>query len=164
MKKIVIFINFDVQHFRFFLSGPWEWNKFLRGHAFDFLGASGNAEVKEAPLYGKSGEKMTEFTCKLKDFRSDYFQTWISWITMQEVRKFGLLIKSTCTNCTWNVSTTPNEEHAMDTMIRRNQGLLTNTAKDFHVTTTTIVGRRTFNFCFLGGGKVGAVLKDLMSG
>lgn len=34
--------------------GPWEWNKFLRGHAFDFLGASGNAEVKEAPLYGSA--------------------------------------------------------------------------------------------------------------
>jgi len=34
--------------------GPWEWNQFLRGHDFDFLGASGNAEVKEAPLYGSA--------------------------------------------------------------------------------------------------------------
>ena len=36
-----------------FLPGPWAWNQFLRGHSFDFLGASGNAEVTESPLYGK---------------------------------------------------------------------------------------------------------------
>jgi len=34
--------------------GPWIWNQFLRNHSFDFLGASGNAEVKEAPLYGSA--------------------------------------------------------------------------------------------------------------
>jgi hypothetical protein len=43
------------------LSGPWEWNQFLRRHDFDFLGASGNAEVKEAPLYGKRGESVGEY-------------------------------------------------------------------------------------------------------
>lgn len=45
----------------------------------------------------------------------------------------------------------------MDTTIRQNQELLTNMEKDFHVTTTTKVGRRISNFCFLAGGKVGAV-------
>eukprot|EP00535_Pseudo-nitzschia_heimii_P007824 CAMPEP_0197174330 /NCGR_PEP_ID=MMETSP1423-20130617/899_1 /TAXON_ID=476441 /ORGANISM="Pseudo-nitzschia heimii, Strain UNC1101" /LENGTH=771 /DNA_ID=CAMNT_0042623247 /DNA_START=107 /DNA_END=2419 /DNA_ORIENTATION=- len=34
--------------------GPWAWNQFLRDHSFAFLGASGNAEVKEAPLYGSA--------------------------------------------------------------------------------------------------------------
>jgi len=34
--------------------GPWSWNQFLRDHSFDFLGASGNAEVKEGPLYGSA--------------------------------------------------------------------------------------------------------------
>ena len=45
----------------------------------------------------------------------------------------------------------------MDTTIRRSQELLTNMENDFHVTTTTKVGRRISNFCFLDGGKVGAV-------
>jgi hypothetical protein len=26
--------------------GPFEWNQFIRNHKFDFLGASGNTEVK----------------------------------------------------------------------------------------------------------------------
>lgn len=76
---------------------------------------------------------------------------------IQEALKFGLLIKSTCINSTWNAFTTPNEEHAMDTMTRRSQEQLMNTEKDFHAITTTKVGRRIFNFCFLDGGKVGAV-------
>ncbi len=81
---------------------------------------------------------------------------------MQGVLKFGQLIKSICTNYTWNESTKLNEEHVMDTMIRQSQGLLTNTENDLHVTTTTRMGRRIFSFCFLDGGKVGAVLKGLV--
>lgn len=32
--------------------GPWEWNQFMRGYDFDFLGSSGNVEVREGPTYG----------------------------------------------------------------------------------------------------------------
>lgn len=34
--------------------GPWHWNQFVRDYSFDFLGASGNAEVKDAPDYGNA--------------------------------------------------------------------------------------------------------------
>jgi hypothetical protein len=36
--------------------GPSEWNQFVRNHDFDFLGASGNAEVKQIDL-GKGFQK-----------------------------------------------------------------------------------------------------------
>jgi len=38
----------------YYFLGPWAWNQFLREHSFDFLGVSGNAEVKEAPVYGSA--------------------------------------------------------------------------------------------------------------
>lgn len=48
----------------FFIStGSWEWNQFVRDHSFDFLGASGNAEVKEAPEYGECD--LHRIRCKL---------------------------------------------------------------------------------------------------
>jgi uncharacterized surface protein with fasciclin (FAS1) repeats len=37
--------------------GPWVWRQFLRDYgddSFDFLGSSGNAEVKDEPLYGSA--------------------------------------------------------------------------------------------------------------
>jgi len=34
--------------------GPWEWSQFMKSYNFDFLGSSGNVEVKEAPTYGSS--------------------------------------------------------------------------------------------------------------
>ena len=34
--------------------GPWEWSQFMKSYDFDFLGSSGNVEVREAPTYGSS--------------------------------------------------------------------------------------------------------------
>ena len=76
------------------------------------------------------------------------------------MRKFGQLIKSIYINCIWNVFITAEEGHVMDILIRQNQELLTNTEKDFHVTTTTIMGMRSSSFCFLDGGKVSIVFSS----
>ena len=74
----------------FLLPGPWTWNQFLREHKFDFLGASGNAEVKEAPLYGKHDNSFNK--------NHHYFafsnQFGICILTDYEYRKCGNLGKS----------------------------------------------------------------------
>jgi hypothetical protein len=43
------------------LPGPWAWNQFLRDHKFDFIGASGNVEVKDGRSYSKCGKSFNGY-------------------------------------------------------------------------------------------------------
>ena len=71
----------------------------------------------------------------------------------QEVRKFGQVIKSICTNCTWNEYIIPIEELVTDFQIRPSPDLLTSMENDSHATIIIIVEMRISNFYFLVGCK-----------
>jgi hypothetical protein len=81
-------------------------------------------------------------------------------LRLQEVPKFGQVIKSTCMNYTWNVFITGTGELATDTQIRPNPDPWTSMAKDFRAITTTMMERKISNFYFLDGGKVGAIVRS----
>jgi len=124
----------------YYFLGPWAWNQFLREHSFDFLGVSGNAEVKEASEYLAK----TEFSLHIIFFLSILFLLSFCRHRCMEAPKFGQLINDICTNCIWNVSTIPIEELAMDMKIRKNPERLRNTARDILVSTTILKGTRIF--------------------